>query len=342
MQWTSEATQIVVIAAICVVQIIFRSLYRIFGSLKLFPTIQHRWHADDSWMAFSLIPLILRTTCMCWIFSLDKPLSIEDQSLSQKLVIGGRLTYALFLWCMKLCLLQFYTRLETGSIRVHRAIQLLGLGLFITYLIIATVTLLECRPLSLYWRPDAAHHPCRKGEVNLLTMAALNIATDVALILFPIPLLWRMTSLGVQAKLQLTLLFLVGILVVAITITRIPLIFSHSIAQESRTLWASIEIVCSNVVANAAFYYALWKELQRLYANFSHRTASLPRYRQRSDESVLQATLSPPSRIVSQGHAYFDERSSSELVDHQIHIFTHTNASFPYLAPAESRQSWYK
>ncbi|PGH09222.1 hypothetical protein AJ79_05751 [Helicocarpus griseus UAMH5409] len=114
-----------------------------------------------------------------------------------------------------------------------------------------------------FWSHGYLHHPCRKGMSNLLTMAALNIATDLALILFPIPMLWRMRSLDFQAKLQLTLLFLVGTLVVAITITRLPLILRHEVAQSIRSLWASIEIVCASVVANASFYYALWQGSSR-------------------------------------------------------------------------------
>ncbi|KAG5299101.1 hypothetical protein I7I50_07633 [Histoplasma capsulatum G186AR] len=80
-------------------------------------------------------------------------------------------------------------------------------------------------------------------------------------------MLWRMTSLDFQAKLQLTLLFLVGILVVAITVTRLPLILSQSVAQSTRSLWASIEIVCSSVVANASFYYAIWQGSFRYQAH---------------------------------------------------------------------------
>lgn len=95
MQWTSEVSQIAIAAAICALQIVFRSVYRILGSLKLFPAIQQRWHADDSWMAFSLVPLIVRTVCMTLIFSLDTPLSTTDGVLKQKLLIPGRLTYAL-------------------------------------------------------------------------------------------------------------------------------------------------------------------------------------------------------------------------------------------------------
>jgi len=34
---------------------------------------------------------------------------------------------------------------------------------------------------------------CQRGVANLLTMAITNIATDVGLIVLPIPVLWNMT-----------------------------------------------------------------------------------------------------------------------------------------------------
>jgi hypothetical protein len=40
----------------------------------------------------------------------------------------------------------------------------------------------------------------------------------------------------VRSKVQLTLLFGVGIIVVAVTITRIPLILDHNFSQNTRTL----------------------------------------------------------------------------------------------------------
>ncbi|KAG5301562.1 hypothetical protein I7I48_01618 [Histoplasma ohiense] len=168
---------------------------------------------------------------------------------------------------MKLCLLRFYKRLETGSNKVHYSLQFLRAFIVSTFFATLVATLFECQPLYMFWSHEHLHHPCRKGMANLLTMGTLNIATDLALILFPIPMLWRMTSLDFQAKLQLTLLFLVGILVVAITVTRLPLILSQSVAQSTRSLWASIEIVCSSVVANASFYYAIWQGSFRYQAH---------------------------------------------------------------------------
>ncbi|EFE44303.1 hypothetical protein TRV_00919 [Trichophyton verrucosum HKI 0517] len=124
MVWTSEETQIVVAAAICTLQVLIRSFVRIGGTLKWFPTMQQqRWHADDSWMVASLFPLLLRTVCMSWNFSLEKPLSQKDEELFQKLVMTARLTYAML------------------------AIQILRAFIFLTFIIIVLATLLECRPI---------------------------------------------------------------------------------------------------------------------------------------------------------------------------------------------------
>ncbi|EEQ84195.2 uncharacterized protein BDCG_01000 [Blastomyces dermatitidis ER-3] len=266
MRWTSEATQIVICAALSSLQILFRCGYRLLVKCGVIKSSNRSWGPDDSWMTFALLPLICRTVAMIRVFGLRLSPSIDDQVLSQKLILVGRVFYALFLWCMKLCLLRFYKRLETGSNKVHYSLQFLRAFIVVTFFATLLATLLECQPLFMFWNPKYSHHPCRKGMSNLLTMGSLNIVTDLALILFPIPMLWRMTSLDFQAKLQLTLLFLVGILVVVITITRLPLILSHSVAQTTRSLWASIEIVCASIVANASFYYALWQGSNRYRA----------------------------------------------------------------------------
>ncbi|GBF66123.1 hypothetical protein TMEN_8841 [Trichophyton mentagrophytes] len=311
MVWTSEETQIVVAAAICTLQVLIRSFVRIGGTLKWFPTMQQqRWHADDSWMAVSLFPLLLRTVCMCWNFSLEKPLSQKDEERFQKLVMTARLTYAMFLWCMKLCLLQFYTRLETGSIRVHRAIQLLRAFIFLTFIIIVLATLLECRPIYVAWRPEYSHRESKLRHIG-------NIIGSV------------------KDKVQLTLLFLVGTLVVAITITRIPLILSHSVSQESRTLWASIEIVCSAVTANAAFYYALWKESQHLIHRCTRPADQLPS-QLRSPETSSRAPETPQIWASRTSESTMDCRDSFDIAEYHLQLALPSTSFFSQLDKLEA------
>ncbi|KAK2786647.1 hypothetical protein FQN53_006351 [Emmonsiellopsis sp. PD_33] len=199
MKWTPQTPQIVASATICALQIFFRCGYRILAKCDMINSPNRSWGADDSWMAFAFIPLICRSLCMIKVFGLIQSPSIEDHVLAQKLVLPGRIFYALFLWCMKLCLLRFYKRLETGSNKVHYSIHVLRVFIVVTFVAIVIATFLECRPLSMFWEEEYVGLPCRDGLKNLITMASLNIATDLALILFPIPMLWKMTSLDFHA-----------------------------------------------------------------------------------------------------------------------------------------------
>jgi len=93
-------------------------------------------------------------------------------------------------------------------------------------------------------------------------MAVFNIITDVALIVLPFPIL-RHSTLSSRQKIQLGILFSIGLIVVSITILRLPLILSQSVTQKARSTWASIEIMCACIVANTAFYFTLLLDVQR-------------------------------------------------------------------------------
>lgn len=97
-------------------------------------------------------------------------------------------------------------------------------------------------------------------------MAISNIVTDIALVLLPIPALFSM-SLSTAKKIQLALLFSSGALVIGVTTARLPLIFSHSVSQKVRSLWASVEILVCCIVANFIFYYVLVRDIRHGHEN---------------------------------------------------------------------------
>ncbi|KAF2096908.1 hypothetical protein NA57DRAFT_78498 [Rhizodiscina lignyota] len=220
-------------------------------------------------MAIAVLPLAGRAVCIgLYSFIVDKPsASSAEEMTALKLLIPGRLTYAGFEWCLKLCILSFYFRITDESTYMSRGLRITFWSIVLTFVGIILATVLECRPLSMFWQYDPKRAiPCQKGLANLLTMAISNILTDVALIALPIPMLYRM-QLSPGKKLQLILLFSVGIFVIGVTIARLPLIFDNSVEQSSRSMWASIEMATSCIVANFAFYYALLKDLRDGHSN---------------------------------------------------------------------------
>ncbi|KKF95399.1 hypothetical protein CFO_g2259 [Ceratocystis platani] len=88
------------------------------------------------------------------------------------------------------------------------------------------------------------------------------------LLLLPIPLL-----IGLQAnarlKLQLSVLFTLGIFIIAITVIRLPINSLNQSLQSSRTTWASTELFTSAVVVNAPTLYGFWNKRRQASKNAS-------------------------------------------------------------------------
>ncbi|KPM39234.1 hypothetical protein AK830_g7359 [Neonectria ditissima] len=270
-------------ACVCAALIVSRCAYRALFRCRLHPTCHRTWRIDDLYMALALLPLAARTACISVSFVLNdshtyEPATAADAAaqgisvaqldrhrmLSHKLLMPARVCYALFLWCLKLALLAFYSRF----IYVFRWGKPVATALWafiaLSFVAVLITTLAECRPLSLMWELSTADHrdECHRALGNLILMAVCNIISDVALIILPFPILQHL-RLDFKTKIQLGFLFSVGAVVVAITILRIPLILNQSVSQKSRSMWASIEILCACVVANTPFFYALLKDLQR-------------------------------------------------------------------------------
>jgi hypothetical protein len=176
------------------------------------------------------------------------------------------------LWSLKLCLLHFYSRFMDAIDWGKTAVRTLRFLIIATFVAVLIATLTECRPLSLNWalRPKGERPACARGIANLMTMAIFNIVTDLALIILPFPIL-RFIRLDRRAKIQLSFLFGTGLVIVLITMLRIPLILVASVSQRSRTMWASIEILCACIVANTAFFLAIVKDLQGQHGQSSRK-----------------------------------------------------------------------
>ncbi|KAK1990194.1 hypothetical protein LX36DRAFT_754300 [Colletotrichum falcatum] len=300
-----------VAASICAALILVRCGYRLLWRCRIHESCHRTWHADDAYMAFALVPLIGRTASITMSFIINpthtygpateeqaaaRGLTVEKLAeyyvVSHKLLIPARIFYALFLWSLKLCLLNFYSRFVDIFHWGKVATTALWWFIVVTFLVILIPTLAECRPLYLMWSPDlSGNNSCHRALGNLITMAVFNIITDIALIVFPFPIL-RHVKLDRKVKAQLVLLFSVAGLVVAITIMRLPMILNQAVSQRSRSMWASIEILCACIVANAAFYFAVMKDYQRGHAT---RIGVSSSYAQQPDY-YMQAIPSPDAR----------------------------------------------
>ncbi|KFH43342.1 hypothetical protein ACRE_059100 [Hapsidospora chrysogenum ATCC 11550] len=287
---------------VCACLILVRCAYRLLFPCRFHKSCHRQWRPEDAYMTFALIPLAVRTVSIALCFTLNPPQSsapvtaeeaaalgrsvdqlTHDRIVARKLLIPSRLSYALFLWTLKLSLLAFYSRF-VGHLDWGRAtIRTLWWTIVLSYIVVMLATLLECRP------------KCSKGLINLLTMASFNMVTDIALIILPFPML-RHIRLTLLKKIQLIVLFGVGAVVVVITITRIPLTLIQSVSQSARTMWASTEMLCACFVTNAAFYY---KTLRDLRHHHQDQNANRPRAERLRLQSLPSSAAAAAAGAVS-------------------------------------------
>lgn len=63
--------------------------------------------------------------------------------------------------------------------------------LAVTFIIVEIATFIDCQPLHLYWQVVPDPGTCYKAIKQLVIFGALNIFTDILLIVLPLPALMR-------------------------------------------------------------------------------------------------------------------------------------------------------
>ncbi|RMZ87485.1 hypothetical protein DV736_g5293, partial [Chaetothyriales sp. CBS 134916] len=217
---------------------------------------------EDKIMFWSMVPLLIRMGIVhvVLIFGTNNTATkdfthdeILRREIGSRLVLAARIFYAAFIWIAKLTVLEFLKRTIGASwARSYEiGLRLIYAFLGLTFVAVIISTLSECQPFSHYWQvvPDPGPH-CRQGLVQLITMGVCDIVSDIVLIAFPIPVVIVSRSMTTLKKLSLVCLFLLSIILIAITSYRVPSTIHRRSSQPYRSLIASLEILAATCVAN--------------------------------------------------------------------------------------------
>ena len=122
-------------------------------------------------------------------------------------MLGDELIYNPAIASVKISILLMYRQLFPHP---RFRIALWALGGFITLYCLVSFTLLlfQCRPIQGAWNPDVKS-TCIQFNAMFVVMGSLNVATDIATLCLPMPLLWRL-QISTERKLQLISMFMVG------------------------------------------------------------------------------------------------------------------------------------
>lgn len=212
-------------------------------------------------MLWSIVPLMIRMAFIHPVLiwgtnnvrtSTLTDLEIYHRSIGSRLVLGARIWYAVYIWTAKIAVLEFVQKIISKSWTKFYKRGAIALYVFLGLTLVAVIvaTLSECRPFTHYWQvvPDPGSS-CRIGAAQLITMGTADIISDVALIVFPVPLV-MMSRMPVSKKVSLTLLFLLSLVMIAVTSYRMPAVIDRNYSQQYRSLLASLEILAATCVSN--------------------------------------------------------------------------------------------
>ncbi|KAL4897723.1 hypothetical protein BDV59DRAFT_197993 [Aspergillus ambiguus] len=207
--------------------------------------------------------------------------------------------YNLTLNLAKMSVTLLYMRLFSTA-RGYRIILIITLiAVIVTGLYMVLSAFFFCTPIHAFWDPTVPDAYCLPRAVIWPLNAALQIATDVSLLIIPMPVLFRL-KLPRRQKCAIIFVFALGIFVCATSIVRlvtlIKLIDSTNFTKENTATatWSFIE-------ANVAIICACLPPLRPLLAHYFPRllpARSRGSYRQREKTTLDALAYSLPCPFV--------------------------------------------
>lgn len=79
--------------------------------------------------------------------------------------------------------------------------------------------ILTCTPIQSFWDPTIAGSHCINYNFTLHFYATVNVVTDAAILILPMPFVWRMKT-NLHRKIQISSIFLLGSLVTIVSVLR--------------------------------------------------------------------------------------------------------------------------
>ncbi|KAM5353851.1 hypothetical protein ACJ41O_000501 [Fusarium nematophilum] len=181
----------------------------------------------------------------------------------RRIQLAGWSTYSFLLWVLKAAMCTFYYRL-TKDLEGYRTRIITGFALIISSWAVVQLNLfLSCRPFHHWWQiypdPGAYCHPAISPAL-IWTYLAFNIATDLYLIMIPMPMLWKAAMPWFQ-KCWLIALFSCGLFVTVAAILRVVLLVSDPVnGAQLAGSWAVRETFVAVVTTNIPMLFPHFKK----------------------------------------------------------------------------------
>jgi len=174
---------------------------------------------------------------------------IARLTYGSKLELTAWYSYATLIWCLKFTMLFFYARLTLGSLH-NKMVRYLFWICGVAYIAVFLTISLGCYPIQKNWQVvPIPPWKCRFRPQLFVVVAVLNILTDAALLLIPIPMLWKL-KLPLRKKLIISIILSSGLLVITAAIIRVVYSLDAEPSAANINRWGVRETIIGIIAIN--------------------------------------------------------------------------------------------
>ncbi|KAJ5645959.1 hypothetical protein N7490_002331 [Penicillium lividum] len=167
---------------------------------------------------------------------------------------------------IKVTMVLFYWRLFSGDRRIRIALYTIGSMLFAWFVGALASGLVVCEPLPKFW-DHSIPGKCLHTMTYFRAIAGTNLATDVFLLVLPIPIVWGLHR-PASERLALIAVFTLGALSIPSLLGLTSYLSLHCLGANTQgTIWTSVEtsvgVVCVNLPTMSPLFrrYILGREV---------------------------------------------------------------------------------
>ncbi|KAF7522616.1 hypothetical protein PCG10_007336 [Penicillium crustosum] len=176
----------------------------------------------------------------------------ENVIMIAKYLVAAEVLYVFNLVWTKLSILLMYYRIFRFPFFKTWA-YIIGIFIILWVICITFLFIFICVPVQKLWYPQIPGR-CIDQVATWVANAVSTIATDVAILLLPIPQIWKL-QLRTSEKIAVLIAFSLGFFVVFASAYRFSVLFSYTALDSSYTLaptvgWTAIEMSAGIVSAN--------------------------------------------------------------------------------------------
>ncbi|KAH8168785.1 hypothetical protein LIA77_10911 [Sarocladium implicatum] len=173
-----------------------------------------------------------------------------------KLEFASWYTYPGSIWVLKFMVLFFYRRLTMGILH-RRTLNFLFIFCGVSWVVLILTVSASCQPFHHNWQirplPGAE---CTFRPQNFWTLVFLNVTTDAALMVIPVPILWHL-RVSKRRKIAVSILLLSGVFIILSAVIRAIMTMSGAPTVININRWGFREITVGLLAVSAPILWPL-------------------------------------------------------------------------------------